>query len=443
LAVCSAIAVISHCSSLFVRQFCHLLTRVCIADLIRQVLSEIQISSSAIMKNGMFGGYMNRGESYAHSNHSNKSLSGVSFDSSFSSADSIDSWEMIATPSPTRRDSYDPFDMDALSFSSSRTSMASSPIHQEFATSISCNMAGIPNQSLMYSTPSNKTPLNHSLMTYDFQYGNVMYSDLNEEFASDPASMSFEDSSPISIGTPTLSPYHFVNPSQTFLEPFQPTTPLGTPRKSSRNALASSPMEDFSCQSGQPPYFMSPMQSPCRSSARSSASSVSVKRSSSTSPALASSAALHRVQETCRINKLRVKNESFGNGISRVAAGEYFCNFPGCQKSKNRGFTRQEHLKRHLLTHTQARDLGCPFCHKCFQSDRKDNWKAHIKLHALPDKKAKRTQFDPNAVVLYAKLMRESEKEKEAAAKDCLTPSPEIVRGSIRRNAARLAGATF
>jgi hypothetical protein len=413
--------------------------------LFKSVFYETQISSSAIMKNGIFGAYMNRGESYAHSNHSSTSLSGVSFDSSFSSTDSIDSWEMAATPSPTRRDCYDPFNMDGLPFSSSRASMSNSPIHQDFGTPVSCSMGGIPNQSLMYSTPCSKTPLNHGLMTYDFQYGNVMYSDLNEDFASDPASMSFEDSSPISIGTPGLSPYHFVNPSQTFLEPFQPTTPLGTPRKGSRNVLASSPMEGYSAQSGQPPYFMSPMQSPCRS-ARSSASSVSIKRSSSTSPAFASSAALHRIQETCRVSKRRVKAEGFESGISRVAAGVYFCTFTGCQKSKCTGFKRPEHLKRHLLTHTQAKDLGCPFCPKCFQNDRTDNWKVHIGLHALPDKKGKRTKFHKDAPAFYAKLVKESAKEaaeKKAADNEPLAASAEIVRGSIRRNAARLAGAIF
>jgi len=45
-----------------------------------------------------------------------------------------------------------------------------------------------------------------------------------------------------------------------------------------------------------------------------------------------------------------------------------------------------------------------------------DNWKVHIGLHALPDKKGKRTKFHKDAVAFYAKLVKES--AKEAAEKN-------------------------
>lgn len=383
--------------------------------------------------------YMNRGGSYAHSNDSSSSLSGSSSFDSFSSADSTASWDMVATPPPSRRKSYDPYDRNGRSCS--RTSMSSSPTeHHDYLTPIPYGMIGVPDQSMMYS-PCHKNMVNQGMMAYDFQFANTMCAPYDDqEYVNDPPSLMFDSSSPLAMEqTPILSPHHYVNPTQTFLESYQPAT-MRTPRKTSRTALASSPMDEYHCQNRQQlQYFMSPVQPHSASrSARSSISSASSK-SSSTSSMSASSAALHRVQDTTsRVGK-RCKDDKFGSGITRVVAGKFFCTFPGCEKSKNHAFKRQEHLKRHLLTHTQPRDLSCLFCHKSFQNDRRDNWKAHIGLHAKPQTKGKRTRFDPRAKAMVELW----EQEKKEAGDEALSPAAEIVRESIRRNETRLAIASF
>jgi uncharacterized Zn-finger protein len=90
-----------------------------------------------------------------------------------------------------------------------------------------------------------------------------------------------------------------------------------------------------------------------------------------------------------------------------------------------------EHLKRHHLTHTQPKSLNCPFCHKSFQLDRKDNWKAHIRIHAKPNAKGKRTRFDQKA----KEMVENWEKEKQEDGNEATSPTMEILEGSTRRKA--------
>lgn len=393
------------------------------------------------MRNEFVGGYINQGEPYAHSNTSPASMTdSFSFRSSFSSTESTDSWEM-GTPSPSSRrdDPYDAFEIDGLS--SSRTSMSRSPI--DFVSAVPYNVLAMPSTNVLYSAQCTKPSMNMGMVPYDLSYGSGIYNDFQDDFHGGSHSLGFENSSPMTVGNLSLSFQNFVDPSQTFYEPFQPATPLSTPPRWSGNIPSSSPATDYNCQSRELPYFMSPVQSHSDiHSSGPSATPTRVKRSSSRSPALATSAALHRIQDK---TIKRRKTESPPTGMSWVKAGNYFCDYPGCAKSKNHGFMRQEHLKRHKLTHSAPKDLACPFppCTKRWQMDRKDNWKVHVKLHATPDKKNKRTPFVPEAVEFLAKLEKQSQEDKENQNVEALAPAAEIVRGSMRRNATRLANATF
>ncbi|KFX99976.1 hypothetical protein V490_01554 [Pseudogymnoascus sp. VKM F-3557] len=57
-----------------------------------------------------------------------------------------------------------------------------------------------------------------------------------------------------------------------------------------------------------------------------------------------------------------------------------------------------------MLTHTEPRDVACPFCPKRFQENRKDNLKAHLLLHTKKDVDRKRTAYAKGAAEALARL---------------------------------------
>lgn len=194
------------------------------------------------------------------------------------------------------------------------------------------------------------------------------------------------DSSPLPtpIGAPTFLSEHYVNPGQ-ILEPLRPTPP---------------PLDGYSTHDEHPRYFQSPVH------ATSHPSDPSASRSPHPShPSLPGSATQRRRRGDPKRPRKQTKPSPspIEPGITRVLAGHFFCTHPGCDK-QSQAFKRQEHLKRHLLTHTQPRDVGCPFCPKRFQENRKDNLKAHLALHAKPNVERKRTVFNPEAAVVLARM---------------------------------------
>ena len=75
------------------------------------------------------------------------------------------------------------------------------------------------------------------------------------------------------------------------------------------------------------------------------------------------------------------------------------CEWAGCSKR----FQRQEHLKRHQRTHTQADSFVCQFCEKVF--GRSDNFKSHTKLHTT---RTPRTQYFLGAQKVYDRMNQKS-----------------------------------
>lgn len=372
-------------------------------------------------------GYIDRGGSYAHSNDSDTSLSGSGSFDSYSSTDQTAPYDMVATPSPPPNDYFCPFERE--SFTSSPTPMFSSTInYQCFTTPMTYSMSKFDDSSLMYSEPSIINAVGNDQVTYELQYTTPMYSHFEDQkYINNTLPTFFGSTSPVVTGTSTSLPQHFVNPRQTFSEPFRPTSPQHA-FEDFGNISTPPPTDEYSCQDGEPPYFISPVLS--ISQLAHSDTQITTTRSHSRASAVAVPAAMRRLQESSRANK-RSKLASFGNGITRVAAGKFFCDFAECEKSKSHAFTRMEHLKRHHLTHTQPKSLNCPFCHKSFQLDRKDNWKAHIRIHAKPNAKGKRTRFDQKAKEMVEKW----EKEKQEDGNEATSPTMEVLEGSTRRKA--------
>jgi hypothetical protein len=398
--------------------------------------------------------YINQRDSFSQNNLHTPVSANMSFDTSFSSCSSQSPWEMSGTPSPTRR-VYDPLDMEedglSSSTSSARTSMAGSPFQQQHYALLNSE------QHQMYSTPSHRILSNHGLMSFDMPYNDSLYSPFED---SDYRSDMTCGSSPTRMMSHAHSnsmhtPQGFINPSQTFLEPFQqPLTPATTPGGMMGDMNACSPVDDFSMSNErQIPYFFSPVMA--QQTKRSPYNGCPMKRSPSSMPALASSTALHRVQDSGRVTKR--SNQAAQNynadGIqidSVVEKGLYHCNWLGC-KSKGK-FTRPEHLKRHMKIHTEQKDVACPFCKvtskpKYFQRARKDNLKAHIILHTNPEpQKGKRTKYFPEAAAYLRELeasIKEDKLNAESEKNSALKPAAEIAISNSRRNATRIAAARF
>lgn len=85
------------------------------------------------------------------------------------------------------------------------------------------------------------------------------------------------------------------------------------------------------------------------------------------------------------------------------------CYWPNCHKK----FKRQEHLKRHIITHTQKPENmeKCMFCIKSI--GRGDNFKEHIKRHTNPN--STRTRYFPGALAVW--LAMDSRPRKSAKQK--------------------------
>jgi hypothetical protein len=371
-----------------------------------------------------------------------------SFDSAFS-ADSSSSWELVSsglsTPTssiPTRRESCGSLDLEDMSSSQTSIASSNSPPHQDFYSMASMNhgmLNGMEDSTILYATPNGKSIMNHGLMTYDFKHANTMYSSFEQQdYLGESPTLMFDHNSysPVSMTPSPSAQQSFMDPTQMYLEPFQPATPVRSNNMNPRSILGSSPsfMYGPSPSSGALEYFMSPDKSPCRS-AQSSRSFSSMSSASPCAQMLESSAALHRVQGS-GIRKQQRKPQSFGNrSLQIVSAGAFRCDVPGCE-SKH-AFKRQEHLKRHKKTHLKLKTLQCRYCPKTFQEDRSDNYRSHVVLHSKKDQKGSRTPY-------FAEALEEVESwKKERSRSTGLAPAAVIARGGIRRNAARLAGASF
>ncbi|KAG9233816.1 hypothetical protein BJ875DRAFT_463215 [Amylocarpus encephaloides] len=165
---------------------------------------------------------------------------------------------------------------------------------------------------------------------------------------------------------------------------------------------------------GNVPYFI-PAYTECRS-----ASITPSKPAQMRLPlfeGLPSSVALHRVQSqpspqsavsssATRLRQRQVKREDrvkkdqvcrILNTCSIVVEKEstHQCLVEGCGKR----FKRREHLKRHERTHANTESFICEFCRKIF--NRSDNLKQHLKIHMNPKKKAARTDYYPEARLVF------------------------------------------
>jgi hypothetical protein len=288
---------------------------------------------------------------------------------SYSSGDSTASWDMIESPSPPSRSEY--FDSFERNFTSSVTQHINSPLQHDML-----DMEG------PYSESSHRSVASHGQISYEPQYATTLRNHVEDhEYVNGHLSTGFCSTSPLPIGTPTLLSEHFVNPKQTFFEPFRSAPSL-------ENC--------YSSHNEQLQYFISPMRTtpqPTHSEAP-----MSTRSAHSRGPALPAPAAMHRLQQTGRRVSKRSRTAPTEDGITRVVAGKFFCSFEGCDKGKGNAFKRQEHLKRHILTHSRDNMLMCPFCPKRFQDGRRDNLKDHLNRHARPHVKGKRTRYDPRAI---------------------------------------------
>lgn len=378
------------------------------------------------MRNAMTPSPLKR-ESFASSSDSScGSMSMVSsFDSSFgSSASTASTWDHCYTPtsqdfSLSRRQSSGSIDMDVLSSSRSSLTGSVSPAEQMFfpmnsMTPMNSNMlTSIPSHdsNFSYATPCGKGTMNPNMMNFDFPTLNMYNTLENPDYLCDMPALSFESSSPLPLGS---SPHHYVDPSQTTFQPFCPATPSHVKSE----VTLGSPLDDFVPGSRSTPtyikHFMSPPNSytPCRTSTTSSRTSSTLHRTP-TAATLESSMALHQAQSTestLRARKAQRKQPQ----LDVVAAGRFFCDFKGC-KSKQQGFRRQEHLKRHKKTHLVIKNLQCCSCDKTFGEDRSDNFGAHVRLHTKPGRKNARTKFCLKAVALVAKW--DSEKVRKGGVR--------------------------
>ena len=185
----------------------------------------------------------------------------------------------------------------------------------------------------------------------------------------------------------TSSQGDFINPSQTFMDIYDHPSPANIAQYSSpvsdySQYPSSSYLEEIrSCSTT--PSKLSPLRQPTRES-------------------LEASAALHCAQSANANNQRRLvkkpkrQNHSLGPNLRYQERPKKPCGWPGC----NRKFQRQEHLKRHLKTHTNSDAFRCEFCDRLF--GRSDNLKAHILLHTKTHKS--RTDYYERAIEVYENL---------------------------------------
>ncbi|OBT84527.1 hypothetical protein VE02_06768 [Pseudogymnoascus sp. 03VT05] len=304
--------------------------------------------------------HMNQGGSYTHHNNSNPALSNTASFDSYSSGDSTTSWD-VATPSPSRSDFFGTYDRDG--FSASPAPMFTSSLGHQFNVPSNHNLT-MGDPSLMYPESFHRSVASQDHMTYE------LHAPL-----------------PLPIGSPAFLPeQHYVSPGQTCFDPLHPTPP---------------PLDGY--YDDQPRYYMSPVQATSHPS-----HAPSSYNNYSSPPALPPSINMRRRRDHRRGRKHpsyspTIVMSDHGYEATKVPAGHFECTQADC-KSKGQKFKRQEHLKRHMLTHTQPRDVGCPFCPKRFQENRKDNLKAHLLLHSKPNADRKRTAYAPGAAEALERL---------------------------------------
>lgn len=374
--------------------------------------------------------FVDRRDSYPGSISSCSMSAEDSFNASFSSMSSVNSFNGLPTP---QRDLADPFDEMAFSQGSFR-SHTHSPCEMNYnsMTSVTQDMLLGMSDNMLYATPSKNT-MGNGMMSYDFSY-DIYKSPESQGYMSDMPPLHYDYSSPLA-GTPSPS---YVVPTHTFLESMEPSTP--TPI--SKMSLNSSPLSSVYGSHGHSglKYFLTPPQhrpSPCSSSQ--STYSPSPRRMVPSMAVHESSAMLHRIQGSSRVRK--TENKGRGINVNIVPGGQFRCDFPGC-KSEH-AFKRQEHLKRHKKTHTAEKDLQCRFCPKKFQADRSDNYRSHVKLHARY-KKGTRTKYFPEAaeeVKSWGKEHRSSS-DQEDEEEESVT-SPRCSTSSSKRNGHSVMGAEF
>jgi hypothetical protein len=373
--------------------------------------------------------YSDHGESYAISSQSDCDLSiGEAFSSSFSPSSPCPApWQYLTPLRKASSGSPSTTEMGELAFPQTTLALTS-PTDEYYPMSSMTRimLASIQGQNFSYSTPC-KTERDHEMLNFDYSSGNVLFSPVvGHDFLGDMPALSFDGStSPIEMNSSTGN---FVDPSQTYFEPYPPMTP--TSINVSRASLGS-PLTPYSQPTGNLRYFVGPYSctpSHLAPSSSSSTSSAALVRKTSPDKVLERSAALHRVQSSsARVHKQQIKLPQFE--VDHVAVGAHKCTVPGCKSE--RGFKRLEHLKRHQKTHYEKKEIKCKYCkNDLSQSDRPDNYRAHVRLHAIPYRKGKRTKFYPEAKAEVAGW--DETKAHRARAKS--SPAAKAVKPNSRRN---------
>ncbi|KAI1362556.1 hypothetical protein F5Y08DRAFT_355289 [Xylaria arbuscula] len=131
------------------------------------------------------------------------------------------------------------------------------------------------------------------------------------------------------------------------------------------------------------------------------------------------SAALHQVQcrsrttGRARMPMVMIQTRSVRNAsISALVleSGKFKCPRQDCDKS----FKRQEHLKRHVSTVHERKELRpCQFCGTIFNRD--DNFRSHLELHTTQGKG--RTAYYPEAVLVYQQEVAKTKQRKRRDGK--------------------------
>ncbi len=320
-----------------------------------------------------------------------------------------------------KSDSFGVSDLNGLS--SLRTSLASNGSNSSIDDAALYSMNSMNHmvkneaghKSHLYVTSYHPSIQDQNMMNYGYSQVNDICGPLEhqDDFCGLPGvipdnspGFSFHDTtSPLQM---TSSPDNFVVPSQTFIsESYRPTTPTNMTR-----TIVDSPLDECGESEETVSYFMSPRETWLQAANPSpSSGSHSTSGRTSSSQTLESSVTLHLIQSIggFRISKCSKRLPRVIPKIDHVPPGIFRCNYPGC-KSDHR-FKRHEHLKRHQKIHEAQRPLHCPFCNKCFASDRRDNYRTHVVLHTQ-NKTRSRTKFFPEAIDVVNSWKKKNEADQ-------------------------------
>lgn len=371
--------------------------------------------------------YGDRRDSYISSNLPTCPSNSDSVHSSFGSVSSWDS-SLLSTPPCTRRPSFDSVKRED-SFNTPTPSGTGTPERYGSANSF-CAMSamtqemlsGLQDPSMMFG----KSISDQNMMNFNFHgYAEPMYDsfDTHHGITIEPSLDAVVMSSPTSGMTSSPVSVDFVVPSQTtFLDSYD----IHSPMRPVRSLQFDSPTSDYVTEyssfgdspgggGGSVKYFLSPYNNEQHhKSSSTTPSRPSALRQPMLEP-LETSTVLHRIQggqtqtaATMHSRKRAKREYILPNNISVQKQAKRPCPWEGCSGR----FQRQEHLKRHMKTHTNSETHPCKFCMKIF--GRSDNLKSHIKLHADPDKKSSRTQYFPEARRVYEEMSRKPRKGGES-----------------------------